>query len=155
MIENPPISGEKIAYGCKKCGHKFTRMRHWCDYGYRGLDCGICSEAYFVDCDEDPVFKMMEELSKKQFPSHKVKAPFDQDPEIQWFEREFEKTCDPCECGGNLKFAKGEMDLRCPECESSDLKIIRVTKKYVAGELKIKWVTHKNWEARNRGTKGQ
>lgn len=155
-MEDPPlISGEKFTYGCKKCGHRSIRIRYWTEYGYRSLNCESCASGYFVDGTRDPVFKLIDQLSRRRYAENKAKPLFGKESEIIWFEHEFEKACDPCACGGKLEFAKADIDLKCPGCKSSGLKILRSNKKYAAGELELKWVTHKLWGAQNgRGKRG-
>lgn len=151
MKTYPPISAEEVLYKCQACSHQFPYLRYWTDYGYRGLECNTCGDAYFVNTFEDLIFNLVQQQGKKQFPGHKLKAPFEEDPEIQWFEREFEKTCDPCSCGGKLRFALREDELTCRKCGSAEIEFVEVRQKLSPQELAIKWVTHKVWEEKNKG----
>ena len=143
MSVSGSIGISEILYKCLKCNHEFIYDRFFLDYG-RDLRCEICAKPYIVDCFKDEIFEFCQNLAIKKFPGYKNKAT--DAPERIWFELEFEKTCDPCECGGSLSFSRGELYLKCPHCKAENPEFIRLSKTYSPRKEDIKWVTHHHWE---------
>ncbi len=129
---------EKDLYFCFDCGKTFDLYFLTEQYGYRSLICNQCAKTAYLNWDEDEEFQRLYKQYEDMHPGFRKLDP--DEPRKQKLFQDFEKTCDPCDCGG--KFVMKVKD-KCPYCLSENIDELRTKKDFEFVDMVPNWVTHK------------
>jgi len=128
---------EKGLYFCFKCSRTFELYFLMEQYGYLYLICSKCGKKGYVNCFEDEYFLRLYDQYENMHRSFRQIDP-DNPIKIQ-FNKDFEETCDPCNCGGTYVL---KAKVKCPHCSSTNIEEIRIKKHFEYIDMVPNWVTH-------------